>query len=64
MYFVFMSATTETLLLQIISLEEKLAESRLRGEDCTNLEDALFELKNRFSSLNETLNKNQNVLKG
>jgi hypothetical protein len=59
-----MSATTETLLLQIISLEEKLAESKLKGEDCTNLEDSLFELKNRFASLNETLNKNQNVLKG
>jgi len=59
-----MSATTESLLLQIISLEEKLSELKSKGEDCTQIEESLFELKNRFTSLNETLNKNQSILKG
>lgn len=59
-----MSAATESLLLQIISLEEKISELKLNGEDFSKLEESLFDLKNRFMSLNETLNKNQSILKG
>lgn len=59
-----MSAATESLLLQILSLEERISDLRLRGEDSSKLEESLFELKNRFMSLNETLNKNQSILKG
>jgi len=59
-----MSAATESLLLQIISLEEKISELKLNGEDSSKLEESLFDLKNRFMSLNETLNKNQSILKG
>lgn len=64
MYFYSMSAATESLLLQIISLEEKISELKLNGEDSSKLEESLFDLKNRFMSLNETLNKNQSILKG
>jgi hypothetical protein len=59
-----MSATTETLLLQIIELENRILESRSRGEDCTQLEETLSFLKGRFATLNEALGKTQGVLKG
>ena len=60
----FMSATTETILLQIIELENRILESRSRGEDCTQLEETLSSLKGRFATLNEALGKTQGVLKG
>lgn len=59
-----MSATTETLLLQIIDLENRLLESRSKGEDCTHLEETLSSLKGRFATLNEALGKTQGILKG
>ena len=59
-----MSATTETILLQIIELENRILESRSRGEDCTQLEETLSSLKGRFATLNEALGKTQGVLKG
>jgi hypothetical protein len=59
-----MSATTETILLQIIELENRILESRSRGEDCTQLEETLSSLKGRFVTLNEALGKTQGVLKG
>jgi hypothetical protein len=59
-----MSATSETLLLQIIELENRLLESRSNGEDCTQLEETLSSLKCRFATLNEALGKAQGILKG
>ena len=59
-----MSATSETLLLQIIELENRLLESRSNGEDCTQLEETLSSLKSRFATLNEALGKTQDILKG
>jgi hypothetical protein len=59
-----MSATSETLLLQIIELENRLLESRSNGEDCTQLEETLSSLKGRFATLNEALGKTQGILKG
>ena len=59
-----MSATTETLLLQIIELENRILESHSRGEDCTQLKETLSSLRDRFSTLNEALERTQGVLKG
>ena len=59
-----MSATTETILLQIVELENRILETRSRGEDCTQLEETLLILRSRFATLNEALGKTQGVLKG
>jgi len=59
-----MSATSETLLLQIIELENRLLESRARGEDSSQLEETLSLLKGRFATMNEALGKTQGILKG
>ena len=59
-----MSATSETLLLQIVELENRLLESRARGEDSSQLEETLSLLKGRFSTMNEALSKTQGILKG
>lgn len=59
-----MSASTETLLLQIIELENMINESKLRGEDCTQMEEMLFVLRGKFSMMNEALKRTQGVLKG
>jgi len=59
-----MSATTESLLLEISKLENELLEKRKRKEDCSELEEILLLLKHTFITLNETLNKNSSVLKG
>ena len=59
-----MSATTESLLLEISKLENELLEKRKRKEDCSELEEILLSLKHTFITLNETLNKNSSVLKG
>ena len=59
-----MSATSETLLLQIVELENRLLELRSRGEDSSQLEETLSLLKNKFIIMNEALGKPQGVLKG
>jgi hypothetical protein len=59
-----MSATSETLLLQIVELENRLLESRSRGEDSSQLEETLSLLKGRFTMMNEALGKPQGILKG
>lgn len=59
-----MSATTESLLLQIIDLENRINETRSRGENTSQLEETLLMLKSQFATLNEALNKPQGVLKG
>lgn len=59
-----MSATTETLLLQILELENKIIECKHRGIDTFYLETSLQSLKEKFSILNEALNNSNEVLKG
>lgn len=59
-----MSATTESLLLQIIDLESRINETRSRGENTSQLEETLLVLKSQFATLNEALNKPQGLLKG
>jgi len=59
-----MSASSETLLVQIIELEKKILESKSRGENSVELEETLSSLKGRFTSMNEALNKSQGLLKG
>ena len=59
-----MSATSETLLLQIVELENRLLELRSQGEDSSQLEETLSLLKNKFIIMNEALGKPQGVLKG
>lgn len=59
-----MSATTQDLLEQILNLEEKIFVDRNKGKDVSLLELQLFELKERFHLMNETLKNNSNVLKG
>jgi hypothetical protein len=59
-----MSATSETLLLQIVELENRLLESHARGEDCSQLEETLLLLKGKFITMNEALGKTQGILKG
>jgi hypothetical protein len=59
-----MSATSETLLLQIVELENRLLELRGQGEDSSQLEETLSLLKNKFIIMNEALGKPQGVLKG
>ena len=59
-----MSATSETLLLQIVELENRLLELRSQGEDTSQLEETLSLLKNKFIIMNEALGKPQGVLKG
>ena len=62
--FDYMSATSETLLLQIVELENRLLELRGQGEDSSQLEETLSLLKNKFIIMNEALGKPQGVLKG
>lgn len=59
-----MSASSETLLVQIIELEKKILESKSRGENSVELEETLSSLKGKFTSMNEALNKSQGLLKG
>ena len=59
-----MSATSETLLLQIVELENRLLELRGQGADSSQLEETLSLLKNKFIIMNEALGKPQGVLKG
>lgn len=59
-----MSATSETLLLQIVELENRLLELRSQGEDSSQLEETLSLLKNKFIIMNEALGKPQGILKG
>lgn len=59
-----MSAATEELLEQILVLEEKISESKVRGVDASSLEDQLLQLKERFLLMNENLRNGKNVLKG
>ena len=59
-----MSATSETLLLQIVELENRLLELRSQGEDSSQLEETLSLLKGRFITMNEALGKPQGILKG
>ena len=59
-----MSAATESLLLQIVELEQRINESRSKGEDVFILEERLLSLKNQFMTLNEALGKPQGLLKG
>lgn len=59
-----MSASTEGLLLQIIELEQKILESKARGENSTEMEETLAFLKGKFAMMNEALNRTQGILKG
>jgi len=59
-----MSATTENLLLKIVELEQKILESKARGENSIEMEETLALLKSRFTSMNEALSRSQGVLKG
>jgi len=59
-----MSATIENLLLQIVELEQKILESKARGENSIEMEETLALLKSRFTSMNEALSRSQGVLKG
>lgn len=59
-----MSASSETLLFQIIELEKKILESKSRGENSIELEETLSLLKGRFTIMNEALGKSQGILKG
>ncbi len=59
-----MSASAEGLLLQIIELEQKILESKARGENSIEMEETLASLKGKFAIMNEALNKHQGLLKG
>jgi len=59
-----MSASTESLLLQIIELEQKILESKARGQNSFEMEETLASLKGRFTSMNEALTTRQGLLKG
>ena len=59
-----MSATTESLLIQIIELENRINEARSRGEDCLQLEETLSNLRSRFATMSEALVRTQGILKG
>lgn len=59
-----MSASSESLLFQIIELEKMILESKSRGENSVELEETLSLLKGRFTSMNEALKKSQGLLKG
>lgn len=59
-----MSATTESLLLQIFELEALIQEKTLKGHDTTDLKENLLILHQKLHFLNESLGNSKNVLKG
>jgi len=59
-----MSAATEDLLSQIISIESLIKEKSQQGQDVSQLKEQLIVLREQFNLLSENLGGNQKVLKG
>jgi hypothetical protein len=59
-----MSASSEALLFQIIELEKMILEYKSQDKNSIELEETLSLLKDKFTLMNEALNKSKGLLNG